>query len=71
MPVSSVCIVVFEHKFVYWVAYYNILRFNPPAIKNTTLLFLAKLPLNCQTVQAPLFGSPPSILVFRETLPKK
>ena len=49
---------------------------NPP-LKNTTSLFLAKPPLNQQTVQAPLFRhSPPpplpSVLVFRNPpLPEK
>ena len=32
-------------------------------------LFLAKPPLNQQTVQAPLFGQSPYILVFQEPLP--
>ena len=37
-------------------------------IKNTTPLFLTKLPLNLKTVQALFFGQyPPYILVFCET----
>ena len=49
-----------KHHSVHW-------GLNPP-LKNTTPLFLAKPPLNQQTVQAPPFlGNPPtpSILVFR------
>ena len=44
---------------------------NPPLpLRNTTPFFLAKPPLNQQTVQAPLFRqSSPSILFFCEPLP--
>ena len=42
---------------------------NPPQKHHP--LFLAKPPLNLQTVQVPSFlGNPPAILVFHETPPK-
>ena len=42
------------------------IRVSTP-LKNTPPLFLAKLPLNLQTVQAAFLGNPPYILDFHET----
>ena len=44
---------------------------SPGTPQNTHPLFLAKLPLNLQTVQAPPFlGNPLYVLVFRKSTPK-
>ena len=41
---------------------------NPPSKTPPPPLFLAKLPLNQQTVQAPFLGNlSPSLLVFRDS----
>ena len=43
------------------------IRVSTPLKNTTPLLFLAKLPLNLQTVQAAFLGNPPYILDFHET----
>ena len=40
------------------------MRQKKDTLRNTPFLFLAKPPLNLQTVQVPFLGNHPSILVF-------
>ena len=68
-------------NFIAWEHFYiDFLPFNKhsghwgitPHLKNTTSFFLAKPPLNQQTVQAlPFLGNPRYILVFQDPPPPK